>query len=88
MTDDIGPARRYLQEQHAKQQPRFTPPPRPERKPEAWRALLLPWWLFAAAIAIGRFIINPIIGELWGFPAGVAFILVIGQLWRNHRRRK
>ena len=87
MTDDPGPARRYLQEQHAKQQPRFTPPPPPERKPVNNYGLM-PLWLFAAAIAIGRFIIDPAIGRLWGFPAGIAFILIIGELWRKHRRRR
>ena len=87
MTDDIGPARRYLQEQHAKQQPQFTPPPPPERKPDPLKGRLMPWWLFAAAAAIGGFVIDPIIGRAWGILAGLALITIVGEIWRKHRRR-
>lgn len=87
MTDDIGPARRYLQEQHAKQQPRFTPPPPPERKPDPLKGRLMPWWLFGAVVAFGAFVIDPIIGRAWGVLAGLALITIVGEIWRKHRRR-
>lgn len=88
MTDDLGPARRYLQEEHAKQQPQFTrKPPAPKRTDPA-KVRLMPFWLFAAVVAFGAFIIDPIIGRAWGILAGLALITIVNELWRKHRRRR